>query len=199
LHKLASMTVTEYLARTHHQPLSLLLELEEHGGREGEPIVERETGRLLSTMVHAMQANRILEIGTGLGYSTLWMALALPPAGRIWSIDPNRAYGETARAYCARAGVADAVEMIHQPALEILPSFSPRNLDIIFIDGRKEEYTEYLELSVPLLKRSGLLIMNDLLHPLVDPDSHRTFLHHPKLDATILPLGKGLGLGARVA
>lgn len=193
------MTVTGYLARTHHEPLSLLLELEQHGGQVSVPIIKRETGRLLSTLVHAMQANRILEIGTGLGYSTLWMALALPPAGRIWSIDPNRAYGETAREYCARAGVADAVEMIHQPALEVLPSFSPRNLDIIFIDGRKEEYAEYLDLSVPLLKLSGLLIINDMLHALVDPDAHHRFLRHPKLDATILPLGEGLGLGARVA
>jgi caffeoyl-CoA O-methyltransferase len=57
----------------------LLLELEQHGRKDGIPIVSREAGRFLSVMVHMMQANRILEIGTGYGYSTLWMALAQPP------------------------------------------------------------------------------------------------------------------------
>jgi predicted O-methyltransferase YrrM len=192
------MTVTGYLARTHREPPSLLLELEQHGRREDLPIIERETGRLLSTMVHAMQANRVLEIGTGIGYSTLWMALALPPAGKIWTIDDNRDYSETARDYWTRADVVDAIEVIHQPALEVLPSFSARNLDIVFIDGRKDEYADYLELCVPLLKRSGLLIIDDVLHPLVDPDFHKMFARYPGIDATILPLGDGVGLGARV-
>lgn len=192
------MTETGYLARTHREPPSLLLELEQHGRREEVPIIERETGRLLSTLVHAMQANRILEIGTGFGYSTLWMALALPPAGRIWTIDPDRDSSDVARSYFDRAEVGDAIEILNQPALEIIPSFSVRNLDIIFINGRKDEYTDYFELCVPLLKRSGLIIIDDILHPLVDRDFHREFVRHPDLDATILPLGNGLGLGSRV-
>ena len=192
------MTETGYLARTHREPPSLLLELEQHGRREEVPIIERETGRLLSTLVHAMQANRILEIGTGFGYSTLWMALALPTAGTIWTIDPDRESSDIARSYFERAEVSEAIEILNQPALEIIPSLSVRNFDIIFIDGRKDEYTEYLELCVPLLKRSGLLIIDDMLHPMVDRDFHREFVRHPELDATILPLGDGVGLGSRI-
>src|SRR6185312_370870 len=64
------------LEAAHPEPHPLLLELEQHGRKDGVPIVPRETGRLLSTVVSAMQANRILEIGTAYGYSTLWMALA---------------------------------------------------------------------------------------------------------------------------
>jgi len=145
-----------------------------------------------------MQANRILEIGTGFGYSTLWMALALPPAGKIWSIDPDRESSDIARSYFERAEVSDAIEIMSQPALEILPSISLRNLDIIFIDGRKDEYTEYLEICVPLLKRSGLIIIDDIMHTMVDRDFHKKFVRHPSLDATILPIGDGVGLGARI-
>jgi predicted O-methyltransferase YrrM len=203
----------DYLRRLHCSPPPLVLELEQLGHADGIPVVARETGRLLSTLVHAMQANRILEIGTAYGYSTLWMALALPPAGRIWTIDPDIERTRIALAFLARAGKADVVEVINQPALEVLPTFPVRNLDIVFIDAVKTEYEAYLELAVPLLKRSGLAIVDNLLwhgRAADDPRSddgpettairafNRVFLNHPQLDATIVPVGDGLGLGARI-
>jgi predicted O-methyltransferase YrrM len=204
----------EYLHRLHPDPPPLLLELETLGRGDSIPIVSRSTGRLLSTLVHAMQANRVLEIGTAYGYSTLWMALALPPAGRIWTIDPDRERTAVAVDFLRRAGKADAVDVINQPALEVLRTFPQRNLDIVFIDALKAEYEGYLELTVPLLKRSGLVIVDNLLwdglsaQPESPDDSpatvalrafNRTFLNHPLLDATIIPLGDGTGIGARVA
>src|ERR1700719_3338897 len=88
-----------YLERVHRPPAPLLLELEQLGRGDGIPIVSRETGRLLSPLVHAMQANRILEIGSAYGSSPLWMALALPPAGRIWTLDPDRERTEIANGF----------------------------------------------------------------------------------------------------
>jgi len=202
-----------YLKRLHRNPPPLLLELEQLGHAEDVPIVARETARLLSTLVHAMQANRILEIGTAFGFSTLWMALAMPPAGRLWTIDPDPERTQIARDFLDRAGRGEAVEIINQPALEVLPTFPVRNLDIVFIDAVKTEYEEYLALTVPMLKRSGLVIVDNLLwhgSAAAEPTSHdsaatrairafnRTFLHHPQLDATIVPVGDGLGIGARI-
>lgn len=204
----------EYLHGLHPDPPPLLLELETLGRGDRIPIVSRATGRLLSTLVHAMQANRVLEIGTAYGYSTLWMALALPPAGRIWTIDPNRERTEVAIDFLRRAGKADAVDVINQPALEVLRTFPQRNLDIVFIDALKTEYEGYLELTVPLLKRSGLVIVDNLLwdgesaqapRPDDSPDTialrafNVKFLNHPQLDATIVPLGDGTGIGSRIA
>jgi predicted O-methyltransferase YrrM len=202
-----------YLARVHPSPPPLLLELEELGRREGIPIVSRETGRLLSTLVHCMQANRVLEIGTAYGYSTLWMALALPPAGRIWTIDPDRDRTAIALDFLTRAGKRDVVEVINQPALDVLPTFPQHNVDIVFIDALKHEYEAYLELAVPLLKRSGLVVVDNLLwsgRVAAEPSSadsedtialrefNRVFLSHPQLDATIIPLGDGTGIGAHI-
>ncbi len=204
---------SDYLKRLHPNPPPLLLELEQLGQYDEIPIVSRDTGRLLSTLVHAMQANRILEIGTAYGYSTLWMALALPPAGRIWTIDPNRERTAVALDFLSRAGKADAIDLINQPALEVLPNFPQRNLDIVFIDALKYEYKDYLDRCIPLVKRSGLIVVDNLLwsgrsaeEPSPDDsrdtkairEFNRYFLNHPQLDATIVPVGDGTGIGARI-
>ena len=204
---------SDYLKRLHPNPPPLLLELEQLGHYDEIPIVSRDTGRLLSTLVHAMQANRILEIGTAYGYSTLWMALALPPAGRIWTIDPNRERTAIALDFLERAGKAAAIDLINQPALEVLPNFPQRNLDIVFIDAIKHEYKDYLDRCIPLVKRSGLIVVDNLLwsgRSAAEPspedsrdtkairEFNRYFLNHPQLDATIVPVGDGTGIGARI-
>ncbi len=202
-----------YLESVHPAPDPLLLELERRGHADGIPIVSRETGRLLATLVRAMQANRILEIGTAYGYSTLWMALAQPPVGTIWTVDIDRKRTDIARSFFERAGEAESIEVINQPALEVLESFPHRNLDIVFIDADKVGYRSYLDLAIPRLKRSGLVVVDNCLWsgrvaaaPSRD-DSEDTialrafneyFLSHPDLDATIVPVGDGTGIGARV-
>jgi predicted O-methyltransferase YrrM len=160
-----------------------------------------------------MQANRILELGTAYGYSTLWMAMALPPAGRIWTIDPDMERTAIASSYFRRAGVEDRIEIINHSALEVLDWFPQRNLDIVFIDAVKTEYEAYLELVVPMLKRSGIVVVDNLLwhdeaaeapRSTDSPDVkairafNKAFLNHPDLDATIVPIGDGIGIGARV-
>lgn len=178
-------------------PHPLLLELEQYARKEEVGFVPRPVGRLLSTLVHAMQANRILEIGTAYGYATLWMALAQPPAGKIWTFDPDIERTDIARSYFQRAGEDDYIEIINQPALELLSVFPQRNMDMVFVDAPKRDYDAYLEHSFPMLKLSGLIIFNGLLQNEETDEFNRAFLRHPDLDATIIPLGGGLGLGAR--
>lgn len=205
--------ILAYLEQTHAPPDPLLLELEARGKADGIPIVSRETARFLATLVHAMQANRILEIGTAYGYSTLWMALAQPPVGTIWTIDVDVARTDIARSYFERAGEANSIEVLNQPALEVLENFPHRNLDIVFIDADKTSYRSYLDLAIPRLKRSGLVVVDNCLwsrrvaQPPSPTDSDDTralrdfnqyFLTHPDLAATILPLGDGTGVGARI-
>ncbi len=191
-----SEAVAAYLEAVHPQPNPLLLELERQASNDGVPIPARETGRLLSTVVHAMQASRILEIGTAYGYATLWMALAQPRLGRIWTIEADAALTAVALSYFKAAGEDDYIEICNTPPLELLENFPHRNLDIVFIRAGSFDYRAYLDCVVPMLKLSGLVIVDGCLAEGMD-GFNRCFLGHPQLDATILPLGGGTGIGAR--
>ncbi len=173
----------------------LLLELEQQGRNDGVQVISRESGRLLSTLVTAMQASRILEVGTAYGYATLWMALAQPRMGRIWTIESDVDRTDVARAYFRRAGEDDYIEVFNTPALELLENFPRRNLDIAFVAANEGEYRAYLELLIPMLKLSGLVIFEHALR--APPEFSEAFLHHPDLDATLLGLGDGIAIGAR--
>ena len=177
----------------------LLLEIEHRAKRDGIATVPEVVGRLLSVLASAMQANRILEIGTGYGFATLHMALAQPPAGKIWTFDPYIERTEVARQFFDRAGVGDRIEVVNQPALEVLHIFPQRNLDIAFVDAPRGDYAEYLKQCLHVLKLSGLVILNGLTADDETDAFNRAFLKHPQLEATILPLGAGVGIGARKA
>ena len=200
-----------YLESANPPPDPLLLELEQHARKDGVPVVSRDTGRFLSVIVSMMQANRIVEIGTGYGYSTLWMALAQPPLGKIWTIDANQEWTEVAMSYFKRAGEDDYITVFNQDAIELLPSFPQRNLDIVFLNADPQNYDDYLDLAIPMLKRSGIVVVDNCLRngrvadagndddDVVEMrDFNHRFLSHPGLDATILPFGDGTGIGVRV-
>lgn len=177
------------------EPHPLLLELEQHAHKDGVPIVSRETGRLLSMLVTAMQASRILEIGTGYGYATLWMALAQPRMGKIWTIDREVKRTDVARSYFRRAEEDDYIEVFNTPAPELLENFPYRNLDIAFVSTDRTRYQSYLELIVPTLKLSGLVVFD---HALQATQAFRdAFLRRPDFDATLLALDDGIAIGAR--
>jgi predicted O-methyltransferase YrrM len=191
------------LDRLYRIPSPLRVELEQRANRDQVPLIPYETARLLSTLVHAMQANRILEIGTAYGDSTLVMALAMSPAGRLWTIDPDPTRTEVARDFLVKAGKAEATIIMNQAAVDVLPTFPQRNLDIIFMNAIQTKDRAFLNVCVPLLKRSGMLIVDGMLsqneatHPL--DEFTQSFLEHAQLDATIVPVGNGVGLGARIA
>lgn len=204
---------SSYLRRLTADSDPLMRELEALCARDDIPAVDPDTGRFLSVMVRCMLAGSILELGTAYGYSTLCMARAQPEAGRIWTIDPDRRRTKVARSFFERAGVADRIEIIEQPALEVLPKMAQRQYDIVFIDALKEEYPDYLRAALPHVKRSGLVIVDNLLWhhrsaaPPAETDEVTTktirrfneiFLSHPDLHATIVQIGDGVGVGAKV-
>ena len=180
----------------------LMAELEDRARRDGVATIDRSLGRLLSTLVHCMQANRIVEVGTGYGYATLWMSSALPPAGKIWTIDPAIERTRVAEEYLGRSAAAQRVEIVNSPALDILPHFPLRNLDIVFVDAPHAEYATYLKDAIPLLKLSGLLIFHGLEAAADKPGDLEAFMHEflnrDDIDATVIPVGQGTGIGARV-
>ena len=188
-------------------PLDPVLdEMLKAGRKDGIPIVSPASGRLLRVLVTATAPTRVLEIGTAIGFSTLWMATALPAGGRIDTIDPDRARTDRARRYWLRAGVTDRVRVIIEPALRVLPRVAP-GIEFAFIDALKTEYIAYLEALLPKMAPGGMITVDNVLwsgriaagqHD-DDTDALRTFndrfLRHEQLEATIVPVGDGLGIG----
>lgn len=125
--------------------------------------VSAPQGKLLSLMARATQARRILEIGTLGGYSTIWLARALPPGGRLTTLERDPKHAEVARANIARAGFGDNVEVVLGPARETLQRLIDAAVppyDFIFIDADKTGYPEYFLLALRLA-RPGTLIVAD--------------------------------------
>jgi predicted O-methyltransferase YrrM len=125
--------------------------------------VTANQGKLLELLVRVHGARSILELGTLGGYSTIWLARALAPGGRLVTLEADARYGEVAAANIARAGLAEIVQLRVGPALETLPELLAEGagpFDMIFIDADKKNNPGYLEWSLRL-SRPGTLIVAD--------------------------------------
>lgn len=123
-------------------------------------------GKLLYLLAKLIGARRILELGTLAGYSTIWLARALPPGGRVVTMEFSAAHAEVARQNFAAAGLVDRIEVIVGAALESLPGLVARReplFDMVFIDADKNNYPAYLDLVVPLTRPGGLILADNVI------------------------------------
>jgi predicted O-methyltransferase YrrM len=129
-------------------------------------------GHLLGEIVRICGARRILELGTFTGYSSISMALALPPGGRVITCDVDEETNAIARRYATEAGVIDRIEYRVAPALETITGLDGP-FDIVFIDADKGNYVNYYEATLPLLADDGVMLVDNALSSgdVVDPDT----------------------------
>jgi predicted O-methyltransferase YrrM len=123
-------------------------------------------GRLLQVLALARGARRILELGTLGGYSTIWLARALPPGGRLVSLEAEPRHAEVARVNIAAAGVDDVVEIRVGAALDTLAELEREGtapFDLVFIDADKPPYTEYLQAALRLSAPGTLIIADNVV------------------------------------
>jgi caffeoyl-CoA O-methyltransferase len=192
------------------EPNEALRAIETAAEPEGIPIVSHDAGRVLQVL--AGDRERIVEVGTAIGYSTLWMALGQPEGGTIVTIDPDTSRTDRARGFWRQAGIADEqISVVSAPALEAFAQEEPSlagPFDLAFIDALKPEYGGYLEALVPRLAPNALVVADNVLwsgrasgsRP-ADPDDRNTtairafdraLLSDKRFNATILPVGDGL-------
>jgi predicted O-methyltransferase YrrM len=129
-------------------------------------------GRLLELLARLCGARAILEIGTLAAYSTIWLARALPPDGRLVTLEADPHHARVARENLARAGLSALVEVVEGPALETLPSVAGP-FDLVFIDADKERSADYLALALERARPGALIVADNVVRggALVDPDS----------------------------
>ena len=189
---------------------ALVREMEEQAAREDIPISDPEVAILLSVLARSLGARRIVEVGTAIGYAALLLARAAPEA-RITTIDIDPARLAIAQAFLSRGGVAERVELLEGRALDILPDLEGP-FDLAYVDAVKGEYRRYLDLLLPRLRVGGLIVLDNVLWSgeVADPPAHDEqpesiafrsfnpyFMIHPQLEALILPIGDGVGLGTK--
>ncbi len=138
--------------------------------------VSAAQGKLLYLLARAMNARRILEIGTLGGYSTIWLARALPPEGSLVTLELNARHAEVARANFVRAGLGEKVEVRIGRAQETLPRLAAEKtapFDLVFLDADKPGYSEYFRWALQLGRRGTMIIADNVVRDgeVTDPSS----------------------------
>ncbi|MDT7690401.1 MAG: hypothetical protein QOE46_3160 [Acidobacteriota bacterium] len=205
----------EYLERLLPDNTGLLAEMESYAAEHHVPIADREVARFLEITARTMGARRVLEIGMAIGYSVIHLARALPGGGEVVTIEPSAEMIARSEEYLQRASLRDRVRIERGAALEVIPRLSGESFDMLFLDALKEEYAQYLELSLPLLRVGGVVIADNLLWggqvagEIRSPDQtastqalrefNQVFVRHPQLLSVVLPVGDGLGYAVKVS
>jgi caffeoyl-CoA O-methyltransferase len=173
-----------------------------------------EQGQFMALLVTLIGATNVLEVGTFTGYSSLCMAMALPPHGRIVACDASKEWTSIARRYWKEAGIEDRIDLRLGTALgtldKLLAEGLERKFDMVFIDADKENYLGYYEYALRLLRPGGLLLVDNVLWSgkvieadMQDKDTNaiRAFNDYVKNDTrvtiSVLPLADGLTLAVK--
>jgi predicted O-methyltransferase YrrM len=206
--------IERYLAGLNRFSNPVLVEITRANEARGLPLIDAEVGALLRVLVTAVAATRVLEIGTAIGYSGIWLASALPPGGSLFTMEMNGERAQEARENFARAGVADRVTVIVGDAnLKLAKVSGP--FDLIFQDGHKPLYSVMLDRLVALLRPGGLLVTDNVLWdgevapgftatPTRPVDDTRAIAEynervagHPALITSIVPLRDGVSISVK--
>ncbi len=184
----------------------LLARLEEEAKEEKIPIIQLSSIQLIHTLLLAYKPKRILEIGTAIGYSAIWLAEASPMA-RITTMEIDCERIKRAIANFEVAGVRERIELIAGDAGDGLPSHY--RFDCLFLDAAKGQYQAYLDLYLPHLEPGGIVICDNILFkglvvedkvenkrwaPMIKKlrDFNDYIMGHPDLETSMIPIGDGL-------
>jgi caffeoyl-CoA O-methyltransferase len=187
----------------------VLVEMETAAAKRDIPIVGPAVGRILHQLALMTDSKNVFEMGSAIGYSTIWWARAVGEGGRVFYTDGDRKNADEARGYFQRAGIADRISVHVGDALELL-SEQKQRFDIIFCDLDKEDYPRALRLALPKLRKGGLFVADNALWSgkvaQVEADEastkaiqelNRLLYTSGELFTTILPIRDGLAVAIK--
>ena len=205
--------VEKYIRKTLRPSEGLLKEMEACARLKGIPIIHPEVARFLEVLIKSCSCEKILEVGTAIGYSAVIMARAAGENGRIVTLELDEEMERKANGFIQRAGLEGFIKVTRGDARDLLKHIDDI-FDMVFIDGAKGHYKEMLEVCMDMVKPGGIIACDNVLfRGMVASDSlvrrrkitivkrMREFLDyicaHPQLDTSIIPIGDGLSLSYR--
>lgn len=203
----------EYLNSLYVQRDPVLAEMEAHAAEHRVPIADPEVALFLEITARTTGATKALEIGMAIGYSVIHLAHGMGDNGVVVTIEPSDEMIKAASGFLKRANLLDRVQIKRGKALDVMPHLTD-TFDLLYIDAVKEEYAQYLDLGLPLLRSGGVVIVDNLLwggrvaQPASADDESSTtalrdfnpyFINHPQLRSEILSVGDGLGYAVKIS
>jgi len=209
MHGITAAPVEDYFYSLLPPRDEVLTTMESEAAKRGIPIVGPAVARILHQLAMMTGAKTVFELGSAIGYSTIWWARAVGEGGRVTYTDGDRKNADEARGYFEHAGVADRITIKVGDALEFL-SEEKREYDIIFCDIDKEDYPRALKMALPHLRKGGLFVADNVLwsgkvaEPNPTEDSTQAILEFNRLlygsvelFTTILPIRDGVAVGVK--
>ncbi len=202
----------KYLEKFRNESDPLLLEMESFAKEKSIPILSRDSAELLELLVNICSPKRVLELGTAIAYSSIRIARNLKKKSVVHTIEKSEDNIVKAKENISKSGLHDKIILYAGNALEIVPRLD-KKYDFIFLDADKNDYKKLFDYSMILLKKGGILFVDNLLwHGYAAaktvPKNYRSsakiirefneiFSSQPNLKTTILSVGDGIGIGVK--
>ncbi len=203
----------KYLHNLIEEEDTLISEMEEFAKTNKVPILSKDSAQFLEQLVHLTKPQRVLELGTAIAYSTIRIARNLNKKSVVHSIEKSKDNITIAKKNIKKSGQESKIHLFEGNALNIMTRLD-KKYDLIFLDADKTDYKKLFDYSMILLKRGGIIFVDNLLwkgyaasnskiptdqrnSAKIIRDFNRVFISHPKLKSSILPVGDGIGLGIK--
>ena len=212
MNKIINIVQQNYLSSFRKKSDELIEEMEKYAQEHNVPILSWQSAEFLEQLVVLKDPKRVLELGTAIGYSSIRIARNLKGKSVIHTIEKSTDNIVVAKEYISKSGVANKIKLLEGDALNIMPQLK-KKYDLIFLDADKEDYKRLFDYSLVLLRRGGLLVVDNLLwhgyaassrvpKQYKESTNHirefnNLFMNQPNLKATIIPVGDGLGIGVK--
>ena len=205
--------IVEYLNKTLPESTGILNELETYAKEYAVPIIQKEVRSFLGMLLKYKAPKNILELGTAIGYSSIFFSEYILEGGHITTLEREDDYYEIALSNIKKAGKQDVISVIHGDAFETVKTLTG-TYDMIFMDANKSMYRYYLDTLLPHLNKGGIIVCDNILYKgMVSCDelaprkqntiilNLRDFLdyisHHPQLETSIIPIGDGVSVSVK--
>ncbi len=203
----------KYLNELRYESDELLLQMEAYAKEKSIPILEWKSAEFLEQLVLASSPKRVLEIGTAIAYSTIRIARLLKKKSIIDTIEKSKDNIKLAENYIKKSKLGDKINLLEGDAFDVMPNLD-KKYDMIFLDADKEDYEKLFYYSIMLLRKGGMIVVDNLLWhgyaaaSKVPPKYkvstehirkfNKMFREQPSLKTSILPIGDGIGIGLKI-